>query len=55
MDNSFTQNSEWIIPTLHESDVNFIDFNHHDGALDYSSVDGGPKELNWFNRLVYSK
>ena len=50
-DNSFTR--EYLNDNVnsHESDVNFVDFNH-DGALDYSISGWGPKEPNWFNRVV---
>lgn len=50
-DNSFTREFLNDNTNSHESDVNFIDFNH-DGALDYSISGWGPKEPNWFNRLV---
>lgn len=50
-DNSFTREFLSDNANSHESDVNFIDFNH-DGALDYSTSGWGPKEPNWFNRVA---
>lgn len=50
-DNSFTREFLSDNANSHESDVNFIDFNH-DGALDYSISGWGPKEPNWFNRVA---
>lgn len=50
-DNSFTREFLDDNVNSHESDVNFIDFNH-DGALDYSISGWGPKEPNWFNRVI---
>ena len=50
-DNSFTREYLNDDVNSHESDVNFVDFNN-DGALDYSISGWGPREPNWFNRLI---